>query len=377
MINRIRSLLKREYVPLNNIAISKDNLVGNYQYLAQVKNNVQIAPVLKSNAYGHGIEIVAKILDVVKPPMFCVDSLFEAYQLYRANVMTPILIMGYIHPQSLKVKKLPFSYAVFSLKQLEVISEYQEGAEIHLKVDTGMHRLGISLEDLPAFLKRLNDFKNINVSGLMSHLAVQKGSVSKFSNQQFDGFEKARKLIYSAGFKPKWFHLAASGSFLANKEKIAKVSNLVRAGLGLYGIDPTKQHKKLQPALQLTSQIVQIKKLKKGDKVGYGGTFTAEKEMILGVLPIGYNDGVDIRLSNRGIVKVKGNDCPITGQINMNITTIDLTQVYNPRVGNEAIIYSEDPSNKNSIENSAQLCDTIPYELLVHLSPTSIRRESS
>ncbi|KKR76607.1 MAG: Alanine racemase [Candidatus Curtissbacteria bacterium GW2011_GWD1_40_8] len=376
MIKFIRKILGKEYIPLNKILISQKRLVGNYQYLKKLQKNLKIAPVLKSNAYGHGIVQTAKILESQKPPMFCVDSLYEAYLLLKARVKTPILIMGYIHPISLKVKKLPFAYAVFDHEQLEVINKYQKGCQVHIKVDTGMHRLGIMMQDLPEFIEKLRDYKNIKVTGLMSHLAYQESIKEELSKKQLINFQKARTFLREAGFELKWLHLAASGGVLSkDMAKISKISNMARVGLALYGIDPTGKHPKLNPVLKVTSKIILIKKLKKGDKVGYSGTFVCDREMSIGILPIGYNDGVDRNLSNKGVVIVADKPCPIIGNISMNITTIDLSPVINPKMGQEVIIFSDNAAHSNSITNASQTIERIPYELLTHLSEISLKRE--
>jgi len=376
MIKLIREILGREYIPLNKVLISQKRLVQNYQYLKKLQKNLQIAPVLKSNAYGHGIIQVAKILESQKPPMFCVDSLYEAHLLLKVRVKTPILIMGYIHPTSLKVKKLPFSYAIFNSEQLEVVNRYQKGCQVHIKVDTGMHRLGVMMQDLPEFIEKLKDYKNIKVSGLMSHIAYQGSLKEKLSKKQLINFQKAASFLKEAGFELKWLHLVASGGVLAKDAAlVSKISNMARVGLGLYGIDLIDKHQKLKPVLKVTSKIVQIKRVEKGDKIGYSGTFICNREMLIGILPIGYNDGVDRNLSNKGFVIVADKPCPIIGNVSMNITTVDLSSIKNPQVGQEAIIFSDNPIHSNSIANAARIVDRIPYELLVNLSETYLKRE--
>ena len=304
------------------------------------------------------------------------EGFIGTYLLLKAQIKSPILIMGYIHPTSLRVKKLPFSYAVFNSEQLEVVNRYQKGCEIHIKVDTGMHRLGVMMQDLPGFIEKLRDYKNIKVSGLMSHIAYQESLKEELSKKQLINFQKANTLLKEAGFKPKWLHLAASGGILAKDAvKISKISNMARVGLGLYGIDLTGKHQELKPVLKVTSKIVQIKRLEKGDKIGYTGTFICDREMLIGVLPIGYNDGVDRNLSNKGFVIITGKPCQIVGNVSMNITTVDLSSIKNPQVGQEAIIFSDNPIHPNSIANASGIVDRIPYELLVHLSETFLKRE--
>ncbi|KKR83865.1 MAG: Alanine racemase [Candidatus Daviesbacteria bacterium GW2011_GWA2_40_9] len=323
------NILKRQYQTLNLIQISHDALTHNYHHLSSLDQNLKVAPVLKSNAYGHGITEAAKVLDSLGAPFFCVDSLYEAYELLKAHIKTPILIMGYTHPNNFKVKKLPFSYAVYDLQMAQVLNNYQWDAKIHIKIDTGMHRLGVPLEELSAFLQELKKLPNLKVEGVMSHLASASNTQDTLYQTQVKNFKQALKIIRKSGFDPKWVHLSASAGLLNPqiRKELSKFSNMARCGLSVYGISPNKESSHLKPALKLTTKIAQIKKLKKGDKIGYDGTYTAKKELILGVLPIGYFDGVDRRLSNQGAFLVEGVKCPIVGRVSMNITTIDLSKM--------------------------------------------------
>lgn len=381
MINQIVKFLKKDYQTLNKIELSKQNLLQNYQYLSSLNKKIKIAPVIKSGAYGHGILEVAKILDEGctdwRIPFFCVDSLYEAYQLLKANVKTPILIMGYTDPINFKVKKLPFSYAVFDLEAAQVLNEYQPNCGIHIFVDTGMHREGISLNELPEFLQEIKKLPDIKIEGLMSHLASADYPKDPLNKIQIENFKNALEICKKHNIHPKWIHLTNSAGLLnyvptrfARRAWNVGIQNLARVGLALYGIskDP-----KLKPVLSLKSKIIQIKNLKKGDRVGYNGTFTVRKEMILGVLPAGYYDGVDRRLSNKGLVTIDGIICPIIGRVSMNITTIDISKVPNPKIGEVVFVYSNNRKDINSIENSAKICNTIPYELLVHLAQSTKR----
>ncbi len=376
MLQSLKTLFGKKYQPLNTIKISSKKLLDNYQYLTSLNSNIRVAPVLKSNAYGHGITLIGKALDNVGTPFFCVDSIYEAYELLKAGVKTKILIMGYIDPENLRVKKLPFSYAVYSEEQLKIINEYQRGAGVHIKFDSGMHRLGVQLNDLPSFLASLKLCKFVTIEGFMSHFAESENPDSELTKFQLENIKKALKLLKEEYMQPKWVHVANSAGLLHESElNIDNLSNIARTGLDLYGIDPRpdKNDPELQPVLQLSSKLVQIKRLKKGDRVGYNGTFTAAKEMSMAVLPMGYYDGIDRRLSNKGTVIIDGVSCPIIGRVSMNITAIDVSNVNRPFIGQEVIIFSNDQNDPNTIKKSADLCNTIPYDLLVHLAASTKR----
>lgn len=174
---------------------------------------------------------------------------------------------------------------------------------------------------------------------------------------------------------PKWFHIAATGSLVnpGTRPVIASVSNLARAGLAMYGYSSIVFDENLKPALTLMTKIAQIKKVSKGEKLGYDGTYMAKKDMVIGVLPIGYYDGLDRRLSNQGIVLVNNIEYQIIGRVSMNINIVDISRLPSPKVEQDVIVYSNNPKDKNSIANSAKICKTIPYDLLVNLAESTRR----
>lgn len=331
MLETAKRLLGGEYDNLCRVEIRAKNLVENYKILSK---KLPIAPVLKSNAYGHGLVLAAKILDKLHPPFFCVDSLFEAYELSKAGIKSQILIMGYVSATNLRHKKLSFAFAAYDKENLLNIAKYQPQAEIHLFVDTGMSREGIPLKNLPEIIKVIKRNK-IKIAGLMSHPARPGAQVT--------AFHRAQEMLPT-----KWAHMGFSG-------------NVARVGLDLYLTNPV---------LRFMAKIVQSKKIEKGNKVGYDGTFTAKKKMTLALLPAGYNEGIDRRLSNKGVVKIRGKFCPIVGRVSMNLTSVDVSKVPNIKVGDEAIIISDKHSNPNSVINIAKTCKTIPYEILVHIQPS-------
>ena len=375
MISIFKILQRRSY-PLNIIELSRQNLEQNYQYLASLHQNLKVAPVLKSNAYGHGLKEIGKMVDGQNPPFICVDSLYEAYILQKEGIKSQILIMGYIDSRSLIRKKLPFSYAIFGLDQAKALNKFQPGAKVHIFFDTGMHREGVPLDDLNQFLKDLSQFKNLEIEGIMSHLAATSADLEKLWVTQVKNFKKGLDIIRKNGIYPKWVHIGASGAILNQKlrDQIGECSNVVRTGKAFYGITLGDTKVEVKPILALKSKIYQVKKIKKGAAVGYDGSFIAKKDMTIATLPLGYFDGVDRRLSNKGAVLVEGVECPIIGRVSMNITTIDISQVENPKVGMEAVVISSNPTDPNSIENFATISQTIPHDLLVHLAE-STRRE--
>lgn len=369
MLLPLSRLFKREYKTLNRIEVSKSRLISNYQYLSSLSPKLEVVPVVKSNAYGHGIVEVCKILDSEGAPFFCVDSLFEAYQLHKAHIRTPILIMGYTDPENFKVRKLPFSFAVCDMETIKALHKYQGGAKVHIKVDTGMHRLGVAVSELASFLKEVKKYPRIQIEGLMSHFASAYGMDDKNCLSQIKEFSEAKKIVGDMRTALRWYHLSATTGFLDPliRQKIAQVSNMVRIGRGVYGMPQVGINSRFKPTLKLFSRIAGIKSVDSGEKIGYDGTYTVPKDSVIGILPIGYNDGVDRRLSNKGTVQIRGKFCPIIGRISMNMTIVDLGNIKNPYLGQEVLVFSDNPKDANSIDSSAKICQTLSLDLLVHL----------
>jgi alanine racemase len=355
----IKRALSRQYLPLNTVEISAANLVSNYNYLSSLNKRIKVAPVLKSNAYGHGLVEAAGIVDRVEAPFICVDSLYEAYELYKANIKTKILIMGYADPENLRFKKLPFSFAVYSLEHLIALVRVQPRAKIHLFVDTGMGREGIPVDEFEGFMRKMPSRLFKNIEGLMSHFAASDKFRDPKTINQVKNFRRSLRILNEKGIKPKWVHIANSSGLLnSDKLGIGAFTNMARCGISLYGVDPEGKNKRLKRVAKLLTHISQIKEIKKGGSVGYDFTYIAKKDIKTAVLPIGYNDGVDRELSNKGIVYVLGYACPILGRVSMNLTVIDITSVSKAKVGDVAEIeYFIDSKTK------------IPYEFMVHLNP--------
>lgn len=374
------TFLHKKYQSLNEIQLSQSAFRHNYQVLQSLHPTAAAAPLLKSNAYGHGLQKVGKIADTLGAAFLIVDSLYEAYELQKIHVKTKILILGYSNPENyphfLK-KRLPFEFVISDLRTAEILNQQQPGIKVHLFVDTGMCREGITLRELPKFLQKLKTFKHLQVNGLCSHFAdADNPKDFSFSEMQIQNFKKALQLTEEAGFFPQWKHLAASAGTLKISDPIF---NLYRLGLSFYGLSPLDKsdhkHKRvpLEPVLELRSHVSQLKNIFPGDRVSYNGIFTATKVMKIALLPLGYADGLDRGLSNCGFVKVHGKFCPILGKVCMNITVIDVSKVKNIRVGDIAIIFSKIPTDKNSIEKSSQIANSTTYLLFVHLA-ASIRR---
>lgn len=370
------SFFNKSYKTLNLIEINKKSLLNNFNFFQNYNLHSKVCPVLKSNAYGHGLTLIAKFFSSeIKPEFLCIDSLYEAYELDKEKIKTPILILGYTFPQNFTFKKLNFSLPIFDIETLEYLNKYQPGIKVHLKIDTGMNRLGIREQNYEKFAKALKQNPKVIVEGIYSHLSSADESDDGFSLKQILSFKKAIKFFEDSNFSFKWKHINATSGFIKFKDK---GFNLARVGLGIYGISPFQEKSKenyflennLKPALCLKSHIVEIKELKKGEAVGYNGLFKAKKQTRIAILPLGYFEGLDRRLKNKGVVKIEEKYFPIIGNLCMNITIVDISELDKHTTGQEVVIFDNSNSSQNSIANVAKKCKTIPYEILVKINPT-------
>lgn len=360
-----------QYETYNLIELSRKNLLHNLRIVHEQNPGKQIIPVIKSNAYGHGLQQIAKILDDAKVQMVAVDGYFEASMLLDTTSFH-ILVMGAIHPDNvglLNTKRC--SFVVQDIVGLEAFGSLNKKVRVHMELNTGMNRLGLSGNELSSYLATLKKYPKLQLEGIMSHLADADSSKLEFTKMQLASFENAISVITKQGWKPTFVHLAQTAGSTKVKSKHL---NAIRLGIGLYGINPLlpydskyKQLDKLQPVLSLKSTIIKIQELKKGDKVSYNGIFTAPKSMRIGVLPLGYYEGYPRALSNVGIMTHAGEKLPVVGRVCMNHTMIDITNS-TAKVGTVVTIIDADKQALNSVASICEKHDLFSYQLLTGLS---------
>ncbi len=372
-----------EYKTLNEINIDSSSLVNNYNYFQKINPNCYICPVLKSNAYGHGLIQVAQIIDkqLKNVPYIMVDSLYEAYELQKQNIKTSIMIMGYTDPQNYQIwKKLPFTFTVYDIASLEALNKYQPNAKIHIKLDTGMCRLGIQKKDILEFIKTLKKHPYLKIEGIYSHLSqVNNPQKATFTNNQIKLFKEMVSIFEKAGFSFKYKHICATAGASVIQDSYF---NLIRLGLGFYGYSPFGTHTKeartqklfLKPALSFTSRLALIKQIKTGSQVSYGNSYTAKQDELIGIITAGYYEGIPYELSNHASFLLENIKCPIAGNINMNMTIIKIPRTINAKIGDQVTIIS---SNINDPCSAYKLCSilNIPIYVLLCSLHSSIRRK--
>lgn len=383
------------YEPLITVTLSRSRLIHNLHEFMRIAPKGRVAPVLKSNAYGHGLIEIARIIEAERRsdgrakkdriPFIVVDSFFEAVTLRAARLKTPILIIGYTRPETIARSRLKnVSFTVTSIDTLRHIAEYEppwmawgrRRIPIHLKIDTGMHRQGI----LPDELALVDDILDMNptliLEGICSHFADADSVDPSITESQINVWNRIVKHMHEQYASLEYIHISNTDGHRYAHECHA---NLSRLGLGLYGLvdgtvfSPTLT---MKPVMEVRSIISGTKKIHRDDIVGYGATFKAPSDMTIATIPVGYYEGIDRRLSNTGSILV-GDDripCPIIGRVSMNITTIDVSHVPGVKIGMPVVVLSDEPHDPNSAMSIAKMIHSIPYEPVI-LVPTQLKRE--
>ncbi len=370
----IRRLFKPKYETLNRIEIDAAKIVANFNYLKELQKGAEIFPVLKANAYGHGLKEVAQILNKTSAKMIVVDSYPEAQIVYRF-FKGKVLILGEMPLGAYRYTKLRRTeFVVYNETTLRFLARFGKKAKVHLFINSGMNREGI--KDISKFITENSNYLNkVEVAGLCSHLA-SADSRSIMNSAQENNFLSALDALRTAGYFPRWIHLGNSASVFWSDNKLLTA---FRPGLALYGYDPFIDGEEtalpLRPALEVFSKIVSVQDLMPNESVSYNETYRAAKNVRIASMPFGYYEGLDRRLSNRAEFLVSGHDrfwAKVAGRICMNLTSLDVEQ-HNIQVGDEVQVVSSNPGAPNSVPNLANIMETIPYEFLVKLQP-NIRR---
>jgi alanine racemase len=369
-IDTLLRKFEKDFATHNRIEISKSAILHNLDLFEHL-SGLPAIPVLKGNAYGHGVAEVATALKGRDLPYIAVDGYFEALRIREVSSQ-PVLVMGAILPQNYKRLKYDnFAFVVHDLASIKALGETGKRVKVHLEVNTGMNRYGARQDEITELAKAILHYKHLTLEGIMSHLADSDGDDPSTVDVAVERFDACVDAVRAAGAKPTIFHVAQSAGSLRARSKYA---NAFRLGVGLYGINPFPQehqlHNKLtdlQPALRLVSTITKVIELHKGDKVSYNYTFTAPKDMRIGILPLGYYEGVNRALSNAGVVKVSQQFTPIVGRVCMNHTMISLDGV-TAKAGTEVTVYSNNPSDRNAIDVIAHEHQLFNYNMLTALS---------
>lgn len=365
-----------------HLEINLENLKQNIVNLKSLlKKDTKFLAVVKSNAYGHGLVEVAHAAIEAGANWFGVIDLDEAMKLRRAGILKPILILRAVSAQEARqAANQDISIPLVSLEMVKEISEinFDKPLKVHLKIDTGLNRLGMEQNEISEAVKMLKTHKNIVIEGIYSHLASVEENDMDYTDFQIKNFDDSINILEGLGYKNVIKHLAATSAVLLKPETHF---DMVRCGIGIYGLWPSQENKEsfnrpdfLLPVLSYKTKIDQIKIVKAGEKIGYGCTYEAEKDMTIGIVPVGYYEGIDRGLGDCGEVLVDGQRCPVVSRVAMNMSIIELkVKSEKLKVGQEVIIIGKSGNEEITVDEIAENIGTINYEIVTRL-PEHLKR---
>jgi alanine racemase len=354
------------------LEVDLDRLAANYHAIRGHVGERRVMPVLKANAYGHGLVEVAARLAGEGAPCLGVAFLEEGLLLRERGIEAPILVMGGIMenqiPHFLRHDLTLTASSIGKLRQIdEAAGQLGRRARVHLKIDTGMERVGVHHYNARGFLEESLRCRHLEVEGIYSHLASSDAEDTDFSREQLARFEEVLRFYEERSLPTPLRHLANSGAILQLPESLL---DMVRPGLLLYGVLPARRlagRLEVKPALRWTSRVVYFKVVRAGDPVSYGSTWRPQHPVRVVTVPVGYGDGYPRALSNRARVLIRGRRYPVVGQVCMDqlVVNIDADSAWN---GDEVVLLGEQEGEAISAEELAELAGAIPWEILTAIN---------
>lgn len=353
--------------------------------------NVTVCAVVKADAYGHGAVECSRALEAEGARWLGVTSLDEAIPLRDSGIRANILLMtGFWRGEETEIVRLHLTPTVWEPWQIESLDQAASSLgvakhPVHLKVDSGMGRLGVTVDRLPSVLATLGASKHLSLEGLSTHLADSEVMDAPSVAEQEKRFESARRLVREAGMEPAFVHMANTGAVISRRETW---HTMVRPGVALYGyylpfqragreVSGRTLRLPVKPILTWKTRILSLRDFGPNQPLGYGGTYVTKALAHVAVLPVGYADGYNRQLSNRGRVIVRDHYAPIVGRISMDLTLVDVTGIPGIAVGDEVILLgSSDGLSVDALEH-AELANSTPYEILCNISKRVPRRYPS
>jgi len=355
------------------IIVNKKAVQNNIQKIRSVlAHKTKLWAVVKSNAYGHGLTLFSELADSYGVDGFCVDSVVEGEKLRKDGIKKPILILGPTFKYQLETAaKNKITITVSNFEALGELVKSRFKPEFHLKIDTGMHRQGFYVEEIPKVIRNLKLEIRNSLKGIYTHFASAKDiNYPTFTEKQFAEFQKAVKALEKAGLKNILRHCAASGGTLINPKYHL---DAVRIGISLYGLYPSAELMaqakiKLKPALSWQTVVSEVKSAKSGDYIGYDLTERLKNLVRLAILPIGYWHGYPRALSGIGEVLIGGKKCRVLGRVSMDMIAVDVGSV-KCRRGDKAVLIGRQGGEEIGVYDLARKLGASHYEVITRINP--------
>ena len=345
------------------VEISRSALISNIHILQKKIGDCTFMAVVKSNAYGHGLIEIAKIVDKAGIPWFGVDNVDEGIALRRAGIQKKILVLGYTPNNRLNdCIQNGISFVVYNMKTIRKLKSIKTTKKIfvHIPIETGTTRQGVEGDELHALVQEIKKNPKIVIEGVSTHYAnIEDTHDTAYATQQLKRYQNALQQLKSQGINPIWKHTAASAAAILFPETLF---DMARIGIALYGLRSSERIQlPLKRVLTWKTIIAQIKDVKKNTPVSYGLTERVLRDSRIAVIPIGYWDGFDRKLSSKAYVSIHGKPCKIIGRVCMNMCMVDITNVPRARVDDVVILPTAD--------EMAHIVQTINYEIVTRINP--------
>jgi alanine racemase len=357
------------------IELSKHALKNNISQIKSLLNlDTKLIAVVKANAYGHGLTQVSEVIQSE------VDYLAV---IREKGVNTPIIILGYINESADELQWLMQERAEVVVNSLshaqrlsKIISESGAGGDlrIHIKIDTGMGRMGIMPQNAVDYIKKINELPHLLIKGVESHFSDVVNH-RDYAKKQLQTFEDIRFQLYKEKIEPQMFHMAKTEAILDFSESHL---DAVRLGIGLYGLWPdqklidrvksTHPEFELKPVLTWKTKVLQVKDYPEGEYIGYGCTHKTKRKTKIAIIPVGYYEGYSRGLSNKAEVLINGKRCPIIGRVCMNMSMVDVTDVYDVKRGVEVVLIGKQGENEITADELAEIQGAINYEVVTGIN---------
>lgn len=355
------------------VEVDLDAITHNVKLLSRLAPEAAFMAVVKADGYGHGANATARAALEAGAGWLGVATVEEGVELRRAGITAPTLIFGYVPPEQTGLLLLhKLRAALFSLDLAEALDqrgrELMRKAIVHLKVDTGMGRVGIQPADVAAFIRRLQTFPHIELEGVFTHLATADEPGHDYAERQLQAFESVLAELRQEGIQPPIVHAVNSAGLMRLPQGHY---NLVRAGIAMYGLPPDPDVEwpaELKPALTWRTRVGHIKTVEPGTPISYGCVYRASERERIATLPVGYADGYSRFLTNRGEVLIQGRRCPIVGRVCMDQTMVRVPDGANVRAGDDVVLIGEQQGERITASDLARVIGTINYEVICGIS---------
>ncbi len=354
------------------IEISRKALESNIKRFRTIVGDKILCPCVKANAYGHGLVETGRIFVEAGADWLGVNAVYEARGLREAGVEVPIYILGYVGLDSLEeAVDLGCRLVAYNRETIEMLGKLKKPVKVHLKMETGNNRQGLTAKELLEFAKYIKTFENIEIEGVATHFAnIEDTTDHSYAEKQLKSFEEGIILLEENGIPIKIRHCANSAATILFKETHF---DMVRPGIATYGMWPSNETMvsylkevgggfELSPAFTWKTKVAQIKEIPAGEYIGYGCTYKTTHDTRLAILPVGYYDGYDRGVANAHVL-IKGQRAPLRGRICMNIIMVDVTDIDGVNLEEEVVLIGKQGEEMISAEQFGSWASTINYEV--------------